>query len=141
MYRPTVRYPDIYKKYVDKLFHATTLDRNQIIRAALFGAAYSQEFLKQMYIYKKKDVTLPSPLWQLDQMELWLEQNPNIREEKDVNAIHPGSKETENDIKSDEQGGRQQEHQFRRIESRARRDGEIPTRIKTEGGGIKIRIG
>ncbi len=36
MYRPTVRYDDVFKEYIDSLFHATHLDRNQIIRAALF---------------------------------------------------------------------------------------------------------
>lgn len=35
MYRPTVRYAECYQQYVDKMFLSTTLDRNQIIRAAL----------------------------------------------------------------------------------------------------------
>jgi hypothetical protein len=48
MYRPTVRYADCYQQYVDKVFQSTHLDRNQIIRAALFTAAYSEEFLKLM---------------------------------------------------------------------------------------------
>ncbi|NGY76296.1 hypothetical protein F6Y02_07940 (plasmid) [Bacillus megaterium] len=34
-YRPTVRYHSIYRTYVDSLFQATELDRNQIMRCAL----------------------------------------------------------------------------------------------------------
>ncbi|MCM3663432.1 hypothetical protein M3204_03380 [Mesobacillus subterraneus] len=70
MYIPTVRYADCYQQYVDKLFQSTHLDRNQIIRAALFTAAHSEEFLKLMRDNQIADVSLPSPLWQLDQMEL-----------------------------------------------------------------------
>ena len=44
MYRPTVRYDDIYRTYVDRLFKATKLDRNQILRCALFAAAYNHQF-------------------------------------------------------------------------------------------------
>ncbi|SMQ86643.1 hypothetical protein SAMN05444673_6642 [Bacillus sp. OV166] len=43
-YRPTIRYPDVYKDYVEKVFQATTLDRNQIIRFALYVAAHSDEY-------------------------------------------------------------------------------------------------
>lgn len=79
VYRPTVRYADIFLDYVDSVFHATTLDRNQIIRGALFSAALSVEFHKLLESYKKKDVPLPSPLWSLDQHEIWLEQCPGIK--------------------------------------------------------------
>lgn len=78
MYRPTVRYDDIFREYVDTLFHATNLDRNQIIRAALFAAAYSKEFRNLLEPYKKKDVPLPSPLWKLEQQCFWLEQRPRL---------------------------------------------------------------
>lgn len=73
-YRPTVRYNSIYRTYVDALFKATTLDRNQIIRCALFSAAYDNRFLELMSHYKKGDVPLPSPLWQESDHQLWLEQ-------------------------------------------------------------------
>ncbi|WP_085522862.1 hypothetical protein [Tuberibacillus sp. Marseille-P3662] len=36
MYRPTVKYHDVYKRYVDQVSQVTSLDRNQIIRLALF---------------------------------------------------------------------------------------------------------
>lgn len=59
-YRPTVRYHSIYRTYVDSLFHATELDRNQIIRYALFTAANNPVFLALMNQYKVSDVPLPS---------------------------------------------------------------------------------
>ena len=85
VYRPTVRYADIFKTYVDELFKATTLDRNQIIRAALFSSAFSRVFQQLITKHKKKDVPLPSLLWSLEHHELWLEQNPTTKGGKDVN--------------------------------------------------------
>jgi hypothetical protein len=86
MYRPTVRYADCYQQYVDNMFQSTHLDRNQIIRAALFTAAYSEEFLKLMRHNQIADVPLPSPLWQMDHTELWREQSPKTTGEgKDGN--------------------------------------------------------
>lgn len=73
MYRPTVRYADVYREYVDVLFQATTLDRNQIMRLALYTAAYSEEFQKAIKPYLRKDVPPPSPPWKLHQDGLWLE--------------------------------------------------------------------
>ena len=43
VYRPTVRYADVFRDYIDSIFQATTLGRNQIIRGALFAAAQSKE--------------------------------------------------------------------------------------------------
>ncbi len=101
MYRPTVRYADIYKTYIDSLFRATTLDRNQIIRAALFAAAFSPSFESILDRYRKKDVPLPQPLWEEDQHELWMEQNPNTTiGGKDVNA---------NDISETKEDGRKKQ--------------------------------
>jgi hypothetical protein len=61
-YRPTVRYPNEFKKYVDDLFHATHLDRNQIFRAAMFF--FGKDDMSQMFLEfnKKIDCKLPSPL-------------------------------------------------------------------------------
>lgn len=84
-YRPTVRYNNIYRTYVDALFKTTTLDRNQIIRCALFAAAYNNRFLELMSHYKKGDVPLPSSLWQDSDHKLWLEQGgikSDVMEEK-----------------------------------------------------------
>lgn len=80
MYRPTVRYSDVYRTYVDKMFHATTLDRNQIIRCALFTAAHNPSFLKLMEQYKRSDVPLPSSLWPSDNHDLWMGQDAQFQE-------------------------------------------------------------
>ncbi|MDM8150067.1 hypothetical protein [Priestia megaterium] len=79
-YRPTVRYHSIYRTYVDNLFRATELDRNQIIRCALFTAAHNPIFLALMNQYKMNDVPLPSSPWQPSSHRLWMEQEPNIEE-------------------------------------------------------------
>lgn len=84
MYRPTVRYDDVYKSYVEDVFKATTLDKNQIIRLALFAAPFSPLFNAQL----KKHMTssLPSPNWEVTEHGLWLEQTYQKREEgSDVN--------------------------------------------------------
>jgi hypothetical protein len=88
VYRPTIRYDEVFRTHVDALFHATHLDRNQIIRGALFTAVHSKEFHKILKHYQKGDVPLlPSPLWSLEQNSLWLLQSPkSITEDKDVNV-------------------------------------------------------
>jgi hypothetical protein len=78
MYRPTVRYHDIFRDYINSLFHATHLDRNQLIRGALFAAAQSKEFQALLKPYQKKDVPLPFSLWKAEQHRFWLEQSPGI---------------------------------------------------------------
>lgn len=70
-YRPTVRYSTVYKKYVDAVFKATTLDRNQIIRLALFVSAHSPEYINILKKYKIGDVSLPHPDWGLDEEDCW----------------------------------------------------------------------
>lgn len=86
MYRPTVRYDDIFREYVDSLFDATNLDRNQIIRAALFAAAHSKEFQNLLEPYRKKDVPFPSPLWEIEENCYWLEQRPKIKKSAEETA-------------------------------------------------------
>jgi hypothetical protein len=72
MYRPTVRYDDAFKTFVDDMFHATSLDRNQILRAALFAAAHSETFQQILQPYMKKDA--PAPVWSLTDDSFWLGQ-------------------------------------------------------------------
>ena len=74
-YRPTVRYPDVYKDYVEKIFKATTLDRNQIIRLALFVAAHSDEYKSILKKHQTADVPLPQPEWGKDEERCWKDQN------------------------------------------------------------------
>lgn len=75
VYRPTVRYSDVYKTYVDSVFKSTRLDRNQIIRLALFVAAHSEEYKSILEKYKHTDVSLPHPEWTLAEHEYWKDQN------------------------------------------------------------------
>jgi hypothetical protein len=61
-YRPTVRYSEDLKQYVNDLFYATHLDRNQLLRAALFffgSDSLSKNFLET---HLKKQMQLPSPM-------------------------------------------------------------------------------
>ena len=75
MYRPTVRYDELFRTYVDSLFRVTYLDRNQLIRAALFAAAHSKEYRSILEKYKKADVSLPQADWGLDEEEYWKNQS------------------------------------------------------------------
>lgn len=87
MYRPTVRYADVFRDYIDKLYEETTLDRNQIIRAALFTAAHTKEFQKLLSQYKKANSPLTLPNWRIEDSFYWLEQNP-LKETKEVNELN-----------------------------------------------------
>ncbi len=99
MYRPTVRYSDIYKTYVDEIFHATRLDRNQIIRCALFTAAHNPLFLTLINTFKKSDVPLPSALWTDNHHVLWLEQDIKIEKGRSADDFDRRKKQTSNPIK------------------------------------------
>lgn len=124
----------MYKDYVDAIFFATHLDRNQIIRAALFAAAHSPEFLKLMEKNKRGDVPLPSSKWGLDQAELWRDQNPRLEEkEGDVSVKGRKDKNDNGDL------GREQQKESSE-ELRRQRENERRIREIQPGGGIKIRI-
>jgi hypothetical protein len=75
VYRPTVRYPDIYKNYIEDVYKATELDRNQIIRLALFVAAHSKEYTSILQKHQSADVPLPRPDWRLDEEGCWKDQH------------------------------------------------------------------
>ncbi|MGM0828076.1 MAG: hypothetical protein ACQEU4_07650 [Bacillota bacterium] len=92
MYRPTVRYADIYGQYVNDVFHATNLDRNQIIRLALFVAANSPEYNAILSEYKKADVSLPHAGWKPHQSSLWQSQEPTEIEEGGTSHVIDGRK-------------------------------------------------
>lgn len=137
MYRPTVRYDDVFRDYVDSLFRATHLDRNQIIRGALFAAAHSEEFQKLLEPYKKGDVPLPSPLWKVHQDGYWLEQSPQIKGEgKDVNVNLERTGTVKEAIGTTKGRGNPSE-EIRRLRAPERPSGEIPSKriaIKEQGG-------
>jgi hypothetical protein len=144
VYRPTVRYADEFKEYVDDLFQATDLDRNQIIRAALFSAAFSPAFESILKQRKKKDVSLPSASWLMDHHWLWLEQNPSKQEGgKDVNVNILREGEIERATKSVAGSSGKQEQSDRCEQPIERREGKIPSEriIFRNQGGISIKIG
>lgn len=140
MYRPTVRYDDAFKDYVDCLFHATHLDRNQLIRAALFAAPYSKEFQALLQPYQKRDVPLPSPTWKADQDGYWLEQCPNIKGgSRDVNANI--ERERKADVDPGAAEGRREQQAIRRIGPAEGRKRTLPSQpIRVTGGGISFTI-
>jgi len=83
-YRPTVRYDDLYRDYIDQLYDVTTLSRAQIIRLALFSAPFSPLFNTQISKFSKCEVTTsssPSLLWDVIDAGLWMDQS-FIKEEK-----------------------------------------------------------
>lgn len=135
MYRPTVRYDDIFRDYVDELFHATNLDRNQIIRAALFTAAHTQEFRQLLEPSLKGDVLIPSPTWRLDQPEYWRGSSvKTVKREDDVIAKRRGEGQGAETTRGDNGRGKTAE---------AHAEGESNTRrtrsvLFREAGGIKI---
>lgn len=137
MYRPTVRYADVYKTYVDDLFRTTSLDRNQIIRAALFTAAHSVEFLALMNKNKKRDVPLPSPSWRPEDHHLWRDRNGEIKkEEGDVRIVNDRGT---GKIESNRFAAR--ESDVRNENGRQRKEQGRIRKIRTGGGGIRAIIG
>lgn len=128
MYRPTVRYSEVYREYVDRVFHSSTLDRNQIIRLALFVAANSPEYNAILRQYQKADVPLPRPTWHPNQSEVWMEQDPQLKEEgEDVNAIY-GRKAGTSEVADVSRAGASTPGE------NTRREGEVRQRIKATGG-------
>lgn len=75
VYRPSVRYGEVYEKYVKEVDKLTHLDRNQIIRLSLFLAAYSTEYQSILKKYLKPGASLPQPCWGRDQEGYWRNQN------------------------------------------------------------------
>ncbi len=159
MYRPTVRYHDIYRRYVDSLFKATTLDRNQIFRLALFTAAHNPDFITLLKEYKRKDVPLPSPQWSHFMDGLWLETDVEIEEVgRRVNDNPKGARASSNDSEVFGTPGISESisqsnfapnestyitpsarEQHRRQQQRSRSERKIPP-IRLSNGGIKLDL-
>ncbi|GAE27117.1 hypothetical protein JCM9140_3233 [Halalkalibacter wakoensis JCM 9140] len=123
MYRPTVRYDDAYKQYVENVFNSTHLDKSQIIRAALFIAGHTEQFSRIVEPYLKKGMSLPVPLWSEGQDELWLNQKATVVNEPQIieKAI---SKE-------------QPRYQKRRVEEQP----IASPKVFSPGGGVSIKFG
>ena len=146
MYRPTVRCDDTYQEYITNIFHATHLDRAQIIRAALFIAGHTDQFKQLLQPHLKRGVSLPAPLWDLDQEDLWIQQtvekNDQPVQEKKIQdpapEIHPiyeqqPEKKVLPVIKKSP---------IKRVSDLAAGDHAAASpKVFTPGGGISIKVG
>lgn len=76
MYEPKIRCADAYREYIDRLYKATKLDRNQIVRLAMFCAPFSGLFQSKIEGRHLKDgQTLPPASWNQKQDGIWLTQS------------------------------------------------------------------
>jgi hypothetical protein len=132
MYRPTVRYSEIYREYVDEVFHATNLDRNQIIRLALFVAANSPEYNEILSEYRKADVLLPRPKWSPNQSALWQSQEPMEIEEGGTSHVIDGRETSTSEVVTGRGNG--SSTGATTPGENTRREGEVRQRIKATGG-------
>lgn len=138
VYRPTVRYDDRFRDYVEDCFHATKLDRNQIIRLGLFLLPYSEEGAN---ILRRHAVgPLPSPKWEIGEHGVWLVQNLDNREGgKDVTT------DQVRDVRTNERPiGVHEEGISLHGQQRTSEELQGPIRPRTiertSGGGLKIYI-
>ncbi|MCV9884687.1 hypothetical protein [Metabacillus halosaccharovorans] len=139
MYRPTVRYSDTYRDYINSIFRATTLDRNQILRLALHAAAHSTDFQQAISKYKRDDVPLPLPTWNLDSTGFWMENTQQTKERGVRHANLSRDRQTETIVGTTTRTPRPQTTSDRCEQPIKRREGEVPTRTirVTNQGGIK----
>lgn len=145
MYRPTVRYGEAFHTYIDAVFHTTHLDRNQILRGALFVAAHSTEFGKLLSDYQKKDVPLPSPNWSLSDNGLWMERCQTIEkrgEEIDEKQVADRQRRASDLFGlSDSTDAREARvGTERRIGTDTRREGAVSSIRVANTGGITFKI-
>lgn len=142
MYRPTVRYNDIFRDYVDGVFKSTSLDRNQIFRLALFAAAHSDNFQSVLEKYKKKDVPIPHPNWSTSDNGFWLDLYPTLDEGREVNVKLRGTEAEANFRAVANEREWKKAEQHRRHKQIEGRNGEISSgtnesiRIRGNGGVI-----
>ncbi|OIK14245.1 hypothetical protein BIV60_12115 [Bacillus sp. MUM 116] len=142
-YRPTVRYCDEFKNYINETFRATRLDRNQILRLALFVAAHSDEFKRLLEQYKRRrDVPASSPNWSLNDHHLWMESAPRSVGEGGNENINDSRRKINNVIAAPESslGTRAINIENRCIQEGGKQVGEVLTERKVFTGGIKITL-
>lgn len=116
MYRPTVRYHDIFKEYVDEVFKSTILDRNQIFRLALFHLATSEEGQQILKAYSK--APLPSPRFTKNDMVVWYQNTMPEQVEGGTSKIKEGVRhESETGSEREIPRSQREVHQETEIES------------------------
>ncbi|MFD2679630.1 hypothetical protein [Bacillus seohaeanensis] len=137
MYRPTLRCSDVFKDYLQSLADVTGLDKNQLIRLALFSAPFNKLFIAQIE-QNASDVTLPSPTWEVFDSRLWMEQNPKLEGKGETSHDDNRRKTSITKVNGINERGTEENEQHRRQQQTERQQREI---CKREGGGISIRIG
>jgi len=76
MYKPTVRMSDCYRGWLDDMVKYTRLDKNQLIRLALFHAPYNKDFITEVEIASRRNSgALPRPAWTKRDRQIWKEQS------------------------------------------------------------------
>jgi len=150
LYRPTIRYNERYRTFIDDVFVYSRLDRNQILRLALHIASHSEEFQKVIEKHsRRKDVPLPQPTWNISDHCLWMDNRIIEVERKEEEQVRAGdvsdeifSGETRTTTAEQSTGinesivnandyesttGNEQEQQYRCIEQSQRSTWEIPS--------------
>lgn len=89
VYRPTVRMDDTFQKYIEAAFHASTLDRNQIVRLMLFTAPLSAVYVGMLREWLHPGIDAPAPIWTRRDTDLWRQQTwENAERSGDVHDLH-----------------------------------------------------
>lgn len=152
MYRmPTVRCDDAFGEYINDIYQSTHLDKNQIVRLALFTAPFNAAFVTQLKKHIKPGASLPSSDWEVFEHGYWMDQTYQVKEEEgDANeknendsrgrAAGPSASPVVHGTRS---GNDEADHRSGRVKPAARREGAISTSgtaIRTSGGGIKFTV-
>ncbi|OIJ09429.1 hypothetical protein BKP35_16375 [Anaerobacillus arseniciselenatis] len=123
MYRPAVQYDDDYRTFVSEVSKSTQLDRQQIIRAALFIAAHSLEYQMLLVPYLKEHMKLPIPNWTVDDHNMWLNQPIDPKKENDKSGHKKEISEYKSSISNEPKT-------------------ELPIKyVFKQQGGIKFKVG
>jgi hypothetical protein len=140
VYRPTVRYSDVYADYVDAVASATKLERTQVIRLALFSAAHSEAFKEILNEYRRPGEALPSPSWELYEDVYFLEKDPKPAEGKGVGVYDDTRREDESTPAAAEvTAGRSEAAAAQEVKlPPAGHAGPLRVPVRKKGGGIRI---
>lgn len=134
MYRPTVRYEDCFREYVDQLVNVTGLDRNQIFRLAMYLMPFSKEGKEVLNFFSSSP--LPSPKWNLNSMVEWYGEPLNL-------ALEGGTSAGEQKQLEGGTSNVEEESLCRSGSKVARFEGEIrqETQVTNKQGEIIFRLG
>jgi hypothetical protein len=153
---------DCFKDWIEEVVKVTGLDRNQVIRLALFSAPFSDEFKKQINKRRDFDVNLPSPAWSKDsdggpwRRSEWIKEErgddvrARIKQEgaksvvESVRIVEPGEPERESDVTGNATSHERRKRKIYQPETPKPKINIPPPLTKTRkaaGKGIRINIG